>query len=406
MADNIPPREPWRFDKAKLNRWQFITLSLALGILSFAAIISLVYFAPAYAPGLVAIFAFLLIIAGYVLRMLRLNDISPDTQMKFWKSGNMFFVGGWMRLLAPSSSSSEGSLDEVVSSPEFSSRGERMKLIGRNFLRWFIVYIVLMAIIFGYWQYSSWSTEQRVLNQPSTSANVVLSLGNNESTTLSMTVPGGYVGGDQSGAGTIFPTSSLDRETPSIGFYSQPATLANINSLKQQTILDTETQIHYADSDKLTVDTATGTFLGYPALVMTSKSDRPSKTIVFRIGSSTNMIEIRIIYSSSNPASEQQVVDDILSSIKSSNNSDATSAIFSVVDMEAASASTTASQNDNSTASIAVLSPSGGETWQIGQEQTVKWSSVGVKYISIYIDFPNGTLCAVHRGGDTSRFAR
>jgi hypothetical protein len=61
--------------------------------------------------------------------------------------------------------------------------------------------------------------------------------------------------------------------------------------------------------------------------------------------------------------------------------------------------STPAAPN-NSTASITIVSPSGGETWQMGQEQTIKWSSVGVKSIAIYIHFSNGIMCNVYRGGE------
>jgi len=58
-----------------------------------------------------------------------------------------------------------------------------------------------------------------------------------------------------------------------------------------------------------------------------------------------------------------------------------------------------AAPNNNSTASITILSPSGGETWQIGQEQTITWSSVGVKSVSIYIHFSNGIMCGVYSHG-------
>ncbi len=43
--------------------------------------------------------------------------------------------------------------------------------------------------------------------------------------------------------------------------------------------------------------------------------------------------------------------------------------------------------------SIAILSPSGGETWQVGQEQTVRWTSVDVKNVAIFIHFSNGGMC-------------
>jgi predicted secreted protein len=66
--------------------------------------------------------------------------------------------------------------------------------------------------------------------------------------------------------------------------------------------------------------------------------------------------------------------------------------------LASSSAPVTAVQN-NSNATIAILSPSGGDTWQMGQEQTIKWSSVGVGSVSIYIHFSNGIMCGVYRGG-------
>ena len=225
--------------------------------------------------------------------------------------------------------------------------------------------------IFGYSLYASRLTEQQVLNQPLTTAHLVLSLGNNESTTLSMAVPGGYVAGFDVGAGTIFPTSSLGRETPNVGFYSEVASQDSLNRSAQQTILDTETQIHYADADQLTVNTATGTFLGYPAWIMTSKSDRPAETIVFQPASSTNMIEIRIIYSPSDPASENQVVDGILNSITISTSIGTSSTRETVAATSSMPVIINQSKKGSITTqpSISILSPSGGETWQLGRRK-------------------------------------
>ena len=43
--------------------------------------------------------------------------------------------------------------------------------------------------------------------------------------------------------------------------------------------------------------------------------------------------------------------------------------------------------------SITIISPSSGDTWQIGQEQTVKWISTGVKSVVIFIHSSDGTMC-------------
>jgi len=64
-----------------------------------------------------------------------------------------------------------------------------------------------------------------------------------------------------------------------------------------------------------------------------------------------------------------------------------------------ASTSVVVPQNNNSTASITILSPRAGETWQVGQQQTVRWTSVGVKSVSIYIHFSNGIMCNVYSHG-------
>jgi hypothetical protein len=183
------------------------------------------------------------------------------------------------------------------------------------------LFILYLGIDLGINYYASIQVEKQLQSQPSTTAHIVLSLGDNESTTLTMIVPPEYVGGDQSGAGSIVPAFSLHKDTPNIGFYSEPATQDKLNSTAQQTILDSETQIHYADGNQITVNVATTTFLGYPGWVMTSKSDTSAKTILFQVGSSTNMIEIRIIYSSSDPADERQQIDGIINSIKISTSS-------------------------------------------------------------------------------------
>jgi hypothetical protein len=310
MADTPSSQPPRRIFKAKLNRWQFVILNLVSGLLGLGSFFYFGLFHPQYFGVLIVILIFLMIV-GYVLRILRFNDISAETQINFLKSGNMFFAQGWLLWLAPSSSSVDSSWNEVASFMGSMDRGTRMKLIGRNLLRYFLVLVVLIAIIFAYNYFQSSSQEKALENLPPTTANFALSLGNNESTTLSMTVPGEY-----STDGFIFPAFSTGKKTPTISFYSQPATEENLNNLAQQTILNTETQQHYADGDQITTTNTTSTFLGYPAWIITSTSDRPAKTIVFQVGSSTNMIEIEIIYSSGDPASEHQQVDGIINSIK------------------------------------------------------------------------------------------
>lgn len=248
-------------------------------------------------------------IAGYAIRIFRFNDISADTQNKLLGSGNMFLVSGWLPFIAPSASSSDGQLNEVATA--MGDRSTRMKLMKRNLFRLFIFLVVVIAgvLIYNYFLLSS--QEKALDNLPPKTANFVLSLGNNESTTLSMTVPGEY-----STDGFLTTFFSTGKNTPTISFYSEPATEENLNRLAQQTILDTETQEHYADGNQLTTTNTTSTFLGYPAWIITSVSDVPAKTIVFQVGSSTNMIEIKIIYSQGDPTSEHQQVDSILNSIK------------------------------------------------------------------------------------------
>ncbi len=306
--DDQNPRLPKRPFKGRITRFQFIVLNVIFLVVFGGSFIFLLLEDPAD-TGLMAGIIVVWMIAGFVIRIFRFNDISAETQKGLLGSGNMFLTSGWLALIAPSASSSEGQLQGVAAA--MGDKSTRMRLMGRNFLRLLIVYAIFIAGILAYNHFLIASHEKAAQNLPPKTANFVLSLGSNGSTTLSMTVPGEY-----STNGFITPFFSTGKDTPSISFYSEPATEGNLNNAVRQTIANTETQVHYLDGSKLTATDTTSTFLGYPAWVITSVSDRPAKTIVFQVGSSTNMIEIEIIYSPTDPASEHQQVEGIINSMK------------------------------------------------------------------------------------------
>lgn len=45
------------------------------------------------------------------------------------------------------------------------------------------------------------------------------------------------------------------------------------------------------------------------------------------------------------------------------------------------------------TSSITVVSPNGGESWQVGGDYDIKWNSANVNNVNIYLVFPDGALC-------------
>ncbi len=149
---------------------------------------------------------------------------------------------------------------------------------------------------------------------------------------------------------------------------------------------------------------STTTFLGYPATMISLASNGSLLAdVIFEANGETFSVGVtKASAEASVPeGSPAQVtnaaIDGIIASMRITNAPAAGNSVQQQGNTTT-SIPATAVQN-NSSATITILSPSGGETWQIGQKQTVKWTSVGVKYVSIYIRFPNGILCAVHRGG-------
>jgi hypothetical protein len=47
----------------------------------------------------------------------------------------------------------------------------------------------------------------------------------------------------------------------------------------------------------------------------------------------------------------------------------------------------------SSTSSIKVISPNGGEGWEMGGDYDIKWNSTNVDNVNIYLAFPDGALC-------------
>jgi len=131
--------------KVKINRWQFFVLNLVLTVLVTGTFLYILFEKPTNYiwEALIVLFV---IIATNVLRLLRMNDISADTQIKLWKSGNMAFMQDWISWLAPSSSSPSGSLEKVSSF--MADRDMRIKTIKRNFLRYVVVYVIIIVVIF------------------------------------------------------------------------------------------------------------------------------------------------------------------------------------------------------------------------------------------------------------------
>jgi hypothetical protein len=316
--DNIPPQTPRRFPKAKISRWQFIVLNIALLFIFGGSFLFLLFENPINYI-LIAIIVLVWMVLRYILRILRLNDISADTQNKLWTSGNMFFAQGWLPWFAPSSSSPDGSLNDVSMST--GDRDSRMKLIGRNFLRYFIVWAILLLIIVALSNFllTRNSSVNQNQNNSTTTPSVVLSLGANESTTLSMVVPPGFEMAGGAGGGAIFPVPAAN--TPTVNFSSLPLSQVNFNNAVQQTLDNSVDNLYETQNSHLPVSTASTTFLGYPAQIITAQNDKSAKTIVFQIGSSTNMIEIAIIYATPDINSENEKIDGIINSIEISNNS-------------------------------------------------------------------------------------
>ena len=178
--DNSQASQP-KF-KVKITRSQFILLNIIFLIVFGGSFIFFLFKDPTNI-GLIVGIVIVWMIAGYTIRIFRFNDISADTQNKLLGSGNMFLVAGWLPFIAPSASSSEEQLNEVATA--MGDRSTRMKLMGRNLLRLFIVFVILIAGVFVYNYILLSSHEKALENLPPKTANFVLSLGNNHWVTMS-----------------------------------------------------------------------------------------------------------------------------------------------------------------------------------------------------------------------------
>ena len=146
---------------------------------------------------------------------------------------------------------------------------------------------------------------------------------------------------------------------------------------------------------------STTTFLGYPATEVSLTLNGPSLTdYVFEANGETFSVSVTKASASAGSPTQatNAAIDGIIGSMQITNIPVADNSAEQQGNGSTALATTpTPTQNNNSQTSakpsITILSPSGGETWQMGQEQIVKWTSVGVKNLVIFIHFSDGGMC-------------
>jgi hypothetical protein len=145
-----PAKIPQWFSDTRMDRRTFVILSVAAIVLVLViGIASEAIFGDSLAStiiiGIVVIICF---VGGFFATTFRSNDVSSDTQLQLWQSGNMWFVQGWMLWFAPSAPKGTSSFHEV--------NGFLMKdgkanwsVIGHNAGRWAILLLVIAAILLG-----------------------------------------------------------------------------------------------------------------------------------------------------------------------------------------------------------------------------------------------------------------
>lgn len=141
MTENTPPEVPKKFLKVKINRRQFLLLNICCFVVFGGIFIYLLLYDPTNL-GLIIPIIIIWTIVGYVLRILRFNDISVNTQNKLLRSGNMFIASGWLPWIAKSSP--DGSLDNIIAT---SDRQTRLKIITHNFLRYLLLFLAILVVV-------------------------------------------------------------------------------------------------------------------------------------------------------------------------------------------------------------------------------------------------------------------
>ncbi len=144
---------------------------------------------------------------------------------------------------------------------------------------------------------------------------------------------------------------------------------------------------------------STTTFLGYPATEISLVLNKSSLTeTVFEANNETFAVSVTKASASAGSPTQaiNTAIDGIIASMQITNTPVADNPVEQQEGVTTTIPVITTQNNSNQTSakpSISILSPSGGETWQMGQRQTIKWTSVGMKNVVVFIHFSDGGMC-------------
>ena len=145
-----PAKIPRWFSETRMSRRAFVALSAAAVVLVLGVgIASETIFGDSLTStiiiGIVVIVCF---VGGFFATTFRSNDVSSDTQLRLWQSGNMWFVQGWMLWFAPSAPKGKSSFHEV-NGFLMKDGNANWSVIGHNAVRWAMLLLVIAIVLLG-----------------------------------------------------------------------------------------------------------------------------------------------------------------------------------------------------------------------------------------------------------------